>query len=347
MSILIFLLVLSVLVFVHELGHLLAAKRSGVRVEEFGFGLPPRIFGRKIGNTLYSINLLPIGGFVKLKGEDAEMAGFGDADSFASIKPSRRIFIVGAGVLGNLFLAYLIFVGLFLVGYPKLSGQVKVSEVTPGSPAAAANVLPGDVVSSFNHQKIETPDDLIEKTNQKRGQEIVLTVERSGQLSEVKVVPRVSPPPGQGPLGVRLGFEGGLVYEKVGLASVPLRAAQEIAKQLGLMAAGLQKMVGGLFVGKVPQEVAGVVGIYKISSQAYEAGLRIFAQFVAVVSLNLFVFNLLPIPALDGGRILFILPELIFKRKVSPKVERMVNNLGLVLLLTLVVLVTIRDVRRF
>lgn len=347
MDILVFLLTLSVLVFVHELGHFLVAKKNGVKVEEFGFGLPPRIFGKKVGDTLYSINLLPIGGFVKLKGEEAEMAGFGDVDSFASLKPSRRILIVIAGVLGNLLLAYFIFVGLFLAGYPKLSGVVKFSEVAADSPAALAKILPGDTVLTFNHEKIETPEQLIEKTNQKKGQEVLLEIQRGDRSLSVKLTPRISPPEKQGPLGVRLDFEGGLVYEKVGLGQAPGRAFDEIYKQLGLMFKGLQKMVGGLFEGQVPQEVTGVVGIYKISSQAYEAGLRIFAQFVAIVSLNLFVFNLLPIPALDGGRLLFILPELLFKKKVSPKVERVVNNLGLVLLLTLFVLVTIRDVRRF
>lgn len=347
MSILIFLLVLSLLVFVHELGHFLVAKRNGVKVEEFGFGLPPRLLGRKVGDTLYSINLLPIGGFVKLKGEEAEVAGFGDADSFASIKPWRRISIVVAGVLGNLLLAYLIFVGLFLVGNPQLAGQVKISEVTKDSPAFLAQILPGDVVSSFNDQKIETPDELVEKTNQKRGREVLLEIQRGSQVWPVRITPRVSPPEGQGPLGVRLGFEGGLAYEKTGWTQAPLRGGQEIYRQLGLMFSGLQKMVVRLFAGEVPQEVTGVVGIYKIGTQAYDAGLRIFTQFVAIVSLNLFVFNLLPLPALDGGRILFILPELLFKKKVSPKVERVVNNLGLVLLLTLFVLVTIRDVRRF
>ena len=250
-------------------------------------------------------------------------------------------------VLGNLLLAYLIFVGLFLVGNHKISGQVKVTEVAKDSPASTSQILPGDVVTFFNGQKIETPDDLIEKTNQKKGQEVLLGIQRGDKILPVKLTPRLSPPEGQGPLGVRLGFEGGLVYEKAGLTSAPVRAGQEIFKQLNLMAKGLQQMAAGLFVGKVPQEVTGVVGIYKISSQAFEAGFRIFAQFVAVVSLNLFVFNLLPIPALDGGRILFILPELLFKKKVSPKVERVVNNLGLILLLSLFVLVTIRDVQRF
>lgn len=349
MSILIFLVTLSILVFVHELGHFLVAKKSGVKVEEFGFGLPPRLFGRKVGETLYSVNLLPIGGFVKLKGEEGgEVAGFGDADSFASIKPIRRVAIVVAGVLGNLLLAYFIFLVLFAtVGSPKISGQVKIAEVVRETPAAAAPLLPGDIVRAVNNFKVERPDEFVEETNRHRGQEVTLKLERQGREIVVKITPRLKPPSGQGPLGVRLGFEGGLAYERVGLSESPLRAASEVVAQVRLMLKGLYKMLSGLFAGQVPQDVTGVVGIYKISAQAYQAGLRIFAQFVAIVSLNLFIFNLLPIPALDGGRLLFILPELFFKKKVPQKVEKFVNNLGLVLLLTIFLLVTIRDFQRF
>ncbi len=157
MSILVFLLALSVLVFVHEFGHFIAAKKSGVKVEEFGFGLPPRIFGRKIGDTLYSINLLPIGGFVKLKGEEGEVMGFGSEGSFASASNPKRLVIVVSGVVGNLILAYLIFVLLFLVGNPTMAGKVKISDVAKNSPAEASQIKPGDYVLKVDGRKFLNP----------------------------------------------------------------------------------------------------------------------------------------------------------------------------------------------
>lgn len=357
MSILIFLLTLSVLVFVHEFGHFLAAKKSGVKVEEFGFGLPPRLWGWRFGETLYSLNLLPIGGFVKLKGEEGpsrrdrdeadEVLGFGEKDSFATAGILKRIVIVGSGVLGNLLLAYLIFYFLFLVGYPRFFGQVKVEEVAAGSPAQVAQILPGDVVVEVAGQKVETPDDFLEQVTRLKGQEVALVILRQEQTLSLAATPRADPPAGQGPLGVRIVYDSQLTYEKSGLGKASVDALEEVGHNLKLMLQGLRRMVINLFVGKVPQDIAGVVGIYRLSSQAYQIGSGIFLQFVAIISLNLFVFNLLPLPALDGGRLLFILLEVVLRRRLNPKVEKIVNNLGLALLLILFVLITIRDFQRF
>jgi len=346
MSILIFLFTLSVLVFVHELGHFLAAKKSGVKVEEFGFGIPPRIFGKKIGETIYSINLLPIGGFVRLKGEEGEVLGFGQKDSFRSISNFKRLFIVLSGVLGNLLLAYFIFTFLFLVGYPKFSGQIKVTEVVSASPAELSGLKVGDVFVNVGRLKVETPDDFVNEVTRQKGQKVDFGILREGRKLEISLKPRINPPEGQGPLGVRLGFEASLNYQKVSLIEAPVKAFEEISSNIVLMLSGLKKIFLNLFSLKVPSEVAGVVGIYKLSSQASEAGFRIFLQFVAIISLNLFMFNLLPIPALDGGRLLFILIEAVSRKSLNPKFEKWVNNIGLALLLTLFVLITIRDFRR-
>lgn len=342
-----FLLVLSVLVFVHEFGHFLAAKKSGVKVEEFGFGLPPRIFGRKIGDTLYSLNLLPIGGFVKLKGEEGEVLGFGSEGSFAVASNPKRLFIVVAGVLGNLLLAYLIFVLLFLVGNPTLAGKVKISDVAKNSPAEASQIKPGDSVLMVGGKSVSEPQDFINNVNSKKGNKVTITVEREGKTLNLAAMPRVNPPSGEGPLGVVVGFDGHLTYKKVGFGQAFALAGQEIYKDLSLMILGLKNMVAEVFAGKAPAEVTGVVGIYKISTQALEIGIRIYLQLVALISLNLFMFNLLPIPALDGGRLLFILIETFTRRKISPKVEKAANNFGLATLLVLFVLVTIRDIKRF
>lgn len=348
MPLFIFLITLSVLVFVHEFGHFLAAKKSGVKVEEFGFGLPPRIFGRKIGETLYSLNLLPIGGFVKLKGEDgAEVAGFGSEGSFASISKKKRLVIITAGVFGNLILAYFLFVFLFLVGYPTISGRVKVDEVSKDSPAALGGFQAGDVLLSLNGKKIEDPSQFIREVKDSSGKPATFTVERQGKILNLKSTPRTNPPSGQGALGVRLSFDSHLTYPRLGLPNSLLAGARETQKYLVLMFTGIKNLVLDIFKGKAPEEVTGVVGIYKLSTQALEIGYQVYLQFVALISLNLFLFNLLPVPALDGGRVVFIFVEAITRRKINPKAEGFVNNVGLVVLLALFVLITLRDIRRF
>lgn len=357
MSVLVFLITLSVLVFVHEFGHFLAAKRSGVKVEEFGFGLPPRILWRKVGETTYSLNLLPIGGFVKLRGEEgdpsrqggaeAEVLGFGSEGSFAAASKFKRLIIIVAGVLGNLLLSYLIFVLLFLVGNPTVSGKVKIAEVAKDSPAEVAQIKPGDYVTNVSGREVTQPQDFIDGVGQAKGKEVSLTVERDGKTLNLAAVPRVNPPSGQGPIGVVIGFDSNLTYQKFDLPKAVVMAGQEIYRDLSLMIAGLGNLVSEVFKGRAPQDVTGVVGIYKISTQALEVSFRLYLQLVALISLNLFMFNLLPIPALDGGRLLFVLVEIARGRKISPRVERAVNNFGLALLLVLFVLITIRDIRRF
>jgi regulator of sigma E protease len=347
MSILIFLLALSVLVFVHEFGHFIAAKKSGVKVDEFGFGLPPRIFGRKVGDTLYSINLLPIGGFVKLKGEDGEVLGFGSEGSFVAASNPKRLIIVLAGVVGNLLLAYLIFVLLFLVGNPTMIGKVIISNVAKNSPAEASQIKPNDYVLKVDGVAVTEPQDFINRVNNKKGIKVDIVVEREGSVLNLTAIPRVSPPSGEGPLGVVVGFDSHLTYRKAGFVQAATLAGQEIYKDLALMVLGLKSMLNEMIKGRAPTDIAGVVGIYKFSAQALEVGYRIYLQLVALISLNLFMFNLLPIPALDGGRLLFIIIEMVTRKKISPKVEKVVNNFGLALLLALFVLVTIRDIKRF
>lgn len=341
--------VLSLLVFVHELGHFLAAKWRGVVVEEFGFGLPPRLWGKKLGGTIYSVNLFPVGGFVKLKGEDPEVAGFGDADSFRVKSKTSRAMMILAGVLGNFFLAWLIFSFLFVVGNPEVSGKVRIEGVTAGSPAETAGMRVGDIVTSINQHSVRLTEDLILETNRRAGSPVALQIDRQGEALKMALVPRPLPPAGEGPLGVKIA----LVDQKVELVRYPVWQAPfyglvEVGKILGAMIGGLASMIGRIFTrGQLPTEVAGVVGIKALTDVAASLGNRFFLQFVALLNLNLLIFNLLPIPALDGGRLLFVGLEAVLRRKLNPKVERIANNLGLALLLLLFVLITIQDIERF
>lgn len=348
-SVLRFGVVLSLLVFVHELGHFLAAKWRKVAVEEFGFGLPPRLWGKEFRGTLYSINLFPIGGFVKLKGEDPEVAGFGDADSFSAKSKRSRAAMIVAGVFGNLLLAWLIFSFLFAVGSPEISGKVQIEEVAKGSPAESAGLSSGDVVVAINDRPVKMPEDLILEVSRQAGREVTLRIDRQGQALQMLVAPRVDPPAGEGPLGVKVI----LVDHKVTLIKHPLwqapfYAAVETGQILKEMLGGMGFLVrSALSRQEVPGGVSGVVGIKALTDIAAAMGERFFLQFVAILSLNLLIFNLLPIPALDGGRLLFVGLEAVLRKKLNPKVERVANNLGLAFLLLLFVLITIQDIERF
>lgn len=360
MTLLLFLAVLSLLIFVHELGHFLMAKRFGVRVEEFGFGLPPRIFGKKIGATLYSINLFPLGGFVKLHGDTAdpsaagqasggEVLGWGESESFAVKNKRKRAAIVLAGVLGNLLLAWLIFTLLYLTGFPKVTGEVKVLEVAPGSPAAVAELKSGDYLLRVENKDIEDVAALLQTVKDKAGQTITLVVRegKEGGRREVSLVPRLQPPPGEGPLGVRLATEGRLTYEKVSLPEVIPAALRETGQTLKMITLAFGRMLQDLVWRRaVPQDLTGVVGLYSLTGEAAARGWPIVGYLVAVVNLNLFLVNLLPIPALDGGRLLFIGVEAVRRRKISPALERKINNAGFAFLLLIFLLVTLRDVSR-
>jgi regulator of sigma E protease len=178
------------------------AKISGVKVEEFGFGIPPRVWGRKIRGTVYSINLLPIGGFVRLKGEEEETWGLGDVDSFTVQGKLRRIGIIAGGVLGNLILAWLAFSLLWGVGIPVSAGKVAISEVSAGSPASAAGISVGDDVLSLNGEPTKTADALSSLIEQKLGKQVTLEVERNGVVRKISLLARTSPPEGEGPLGI-------------------------------------------------------------------------------------------------------------------------------------------------
>ncbi|NIT04455.1 RIP metalloprotease RseP [Candidatus Saccharibacteria bacterium] len=342
-SLLRFLIVLSVLIFVHEGGHFLFAKLFGVAVEEFGFGLPPRVWGRKIGGTIYSINLLPIGGFVRLKGEEGETLGFAAADSFAIKSKIKRVAIIAAGALGNFLLAWLTFSVLLGVGTEVPAGAALVEEVVSQSPASSVGIAVGDRIISFAGEKVETADELVGLIDENRGKSTVLEYERDGVKREVTVAPRIDPLPGEGSLGVVVSS---VAHEKVPWWKTPFSSFYYTARYLSGMVEGFWKALSNAFRGE-PTVIGGPVAIFALSQAAASGGVDVFLQFMALLSLNLVVVNLIPIPALDGGRILFIALEALRGKKLSPRVERAFNSLGFAFLLFLIVLLSIRDIRTF
>jgi len=351
-SILIFILVLSVLIISHEFGHFFVAKKNGIKVEEFGFGIPPRIWRKKVGDTVYSINALPFGGFVRLHGEQEEDAKTDTSRSFLHKSKKVRAFVVTAGVIMNFILAIVVFGIVYsFSGVPKDTGKVKVVEIAAGSPAERAGLLVGDVITKVEGTDVSDSDKFISLTAQKSGNEVFYEVLRNidgqPQILNVKMTPRQNPPEGQGPLGVTISTME-LYYPPVFLR--PFYGAYYGFKD-GIfwgktIVVGLWDMVAGIFNGVAPQGVSGPVGIYAVTTEASKGGILMLLNFIGILSVNLAILNIFPFPALDGGRLLFIGIEAVTGKRVSQKVEVAVNNIGFLVLMGLLLVITVGDVRR-
>jgi regulator of sigma E protease len=349
-SIITFLLVLSVLVLVHEAGHFFAAKKAGILVEEFGFGLPPRIFGKKFGETLYSINLLPFGGFVRLHGENTEDTITNPDRAFMNKSKRVRVAVILAGVIMNFILGILAFSVVYsFMGIPRKTDYVKVVEVRNNSPAQKAGLVQGDIIRSVNNKLVKSNSEFISLIESDKGKEISLGVQKAGESSTttINTTPRENPPEGEGALGV--------VITSSEIFFPPIWQRPFWGAYYGvvdavfwgkLVTTGMFSMVAGLFKGQVPQDVAGPVGIYALTTQAASYGLLTLINFLGVLSVNLAILNVIPFPALDGGRLLFILIEGVFGKRVVPKVEAAIHTVGIIILITLILAITAHDVQK-
>lgn len=355
-----FFIILTILVLIHELGHFLVARFVGVHVEEFGLGLPPRIWGKKIGRTVYSVNSLPIGGFVRLAGEDAEAEekkpakGVKPSEYFWARSKKERSAILSAGVAMNFILAVLITGVLLVVGVKEPTGRVHVERVIPGSPAATAGFLVGDVIVELNAADgktsderalvPKTPTELIAYINSHKGKEVRVTRTRGGLTETVVVVPRVSVPQGEGPLGVAISD---LETKKYTLAEAPMKAVTINVTRAYDMFVSLGGMIWRLVtLQKLTADVAGPIGIAQVTGQAVKFGWAAVLEFASILSLNLAVLNILPIPALDGGRLAFVFLEKILGKRVRPAFEKSTHQIGMIILLGFVFLVSIHDILR-
>lgn len=354
MTFLVFLLILSVLVLVHEAGHLIAAKKAGIKVEEFAFGLPftKPLYSRKIKGTFYSIYPLIFGGFVKLYGEDGPAAaGKSEIKGQAYFEKSifKRMTVLLSGVMMNLLLAVVCFSILYFVwGIPTKTGKVMVESVSPDSPASQAGVLPHDQIIKLGQEEITSGDLLIKASNAKAGESLQLEVIREGQALVVDLTPRKDPPNGEGPLGVVITDTEFKKYPFYLMPFLGIKEGFMDSFNWGKMIIKALKDLGSTLLtqGKVPSDIAGPVGIYQITGMAAKAGWLAVLQLMGIISVNLAIVNVLPIPAMDGGRLVFLFYEMIFKKRAPAKAEAFINSLGMVLLLGLMVLVTINDVLR-
>lgn len=382
---LVFLIILSVLVLVHEFGHFIVAKKLGIKVEEFGFGFPPKALSIKKGETVYSINWLPIGGFVKLYGEDE--AGGGKVQlkvqsSKLKVKDEERAFfarpvwqratVVIAGVLMNALLAILIFyIFLLISGFKteiplltnfnflgvnqKNADSVLVTAVSKNSPAEKIGIKTPAKIVSINNDSAFTGKNFFEIINKNKGKEITITwVELPANTKKTaKIMPRVNPPKNEGALGVRFAVVtiSELAYETFGQKLMsgfthPVNLALYNFKIMGhLISVSLKEKTAA----PLGESVAGPVGIFSVvgtTLQIPDLKERILQvlNIAGLLSISLAIFNILPIPALDGGRLFFILLEVVIGKRISPKFESFIHTIGMALLLVLIFLITFKDI---
>ena len=331
-----FIVVLGVLIFVHELGHFSVAKFFKVRVFEFAMGFPPRLFSYTRNGTVYSLNALPLGGFVRMMGENG-----GDADNPESFgyKPWwQRALILIAGPAMNLGLAlFLFFISAAWLGAPV--GTNVVSNTAPNSPARAVGLRNGDRIIAVDGQRTTTLTAIHDDTQKHLGHPVTLTFVRNGQIHSVVVVPRRHHPVTQGAVGVTMGLRE---------QRYPIGVAiQKSFQGVGAMIMAIPNLIQSIGQHGT-QNISGPVGIARDTGQAAgnipQYGLGQFLAFVALLSANLGVLNLLPIPALDGGRLVFVLVSGVRRRNLSPEVEGMIHLAGMAALVLLMILISYQDI---
>lgn len=357
LTILIVFISLLTLITLHELGHFFLAKKFGVKVEEFGIGLPPRIFGKKFGETIFSLNLLPLGAFVRLYGEEKEAQG---PRSFAEKPVWQRALIIVGGVVVFWIVAFIILTIIAGIwGIPTavsdqdnnnlINPQVQIIAVAPESPAEKAGLQIGDNIINL---KSPGSDLTTNRTGQvqafvdiNKGREVVLKIQRGGKVFDATLVPRVSPPENEGAMGVGLARIG---YRVFPWYQAPIQGALITAKTTVLIPYFLGSTLGKKIQGEPTPKVEfrGPIGIGQLMGQALGAGVNNFLYFLAVISIYLALFNMLPIPVVDGGKLLLLGIEKVRGRAVNHKLEEKVSALFFALLIALMIWITIKDVIR-
>lgn len=332
-----FLFVLSLLVLAHEIGHFVAARRVGIRVEEFGIGWPPRLASRRIGETLYSLNALPLGGFVRMFGE----FGGAEPDSFMSKTPWERSVVILAGVAMNVLIAPVLFAIAFMLGEPEFTDRILIQEVVPESPAAAVGLLAGDRILTINDVAITTMVQVREQIGDVAADTpIRLTVERDGREQALRVVPAYNPEIERLAIGVVL------LPEHTIKRYWPWEALWRGILRTGEMFALIGIGVASLVQGAEDADLMGPVGIASITGEVARSGFSRLLTFTGFLSINLAIINLLPFPGLDGARFVFTVVEMVRGRPMNPKREAAINFAGIMILLSLIVLITYRDIAR-
>ena len=341
------------LIITHELGHFLLAKKFGIKVEEFGIGYPPRIYGKKVGETIYSLNLLPFGAFVRIFGHEERI----DHPRSFSNKPIwQRALVILGGVVSFWIVAAILLTLVMALGVPSIINdsdaigfsepKVQIIAIASNSPAASAKLEVGDTITKIGGVETNKVIEVQDFIKENKGKEIALTVQRGKNIFDVNVVPRSIVPEGEGALGVGLVRTGLISYSWY---EAPIKGIVATGNLTVMILDGWKTALTSIFGGKgVPQgmEVRGIVGIFDLFVRSGELGATYFLQFVAIASVSIALLNVMPIPALDGGWFVLLMIEAIRKKPLNEKIERGINAFFFFLLLILMVLVTIKDIIR-
>lgn len=371
-TIIIFILVLSLLVFFHEFGHFWTARKFGIKTDEFGFGLPPRAFGiykdknnkwkiikgggevKDAVDTVYSVNWLPLGGFVKIKGENGEDAV--DADSFPSKKIWQRIVVVSAGVFMNIMLAAFLFSIGYMIGLPQsmdnsigsgkqvTNSYIQVLQVEQGTPAEEAGIMMGDAILGINGEKFSSVKKVNEFVSDKGGKELNYLIKRGDEMMNLGITP-TEMSDGEDGIGVAIGEIGIVKYPWYHAIWMGFKTTFILTWTIIV---ALFVLLRDLILGSgAGGQVGGPVMIASLTGQFAKLGISYLIQFTAMLSINLAIINFIPIPALDGGRVLFLIIEKIKGSPVKQRVESLAHNIGFIILLILILIVTFNDISRF
>lgn len=347
-------IVLGLVILVHELGHFVAAKKTGVAVEEFGIGYPPRIFGIKRKETIYSLNWFPFGGFVKIKGEQGDNKE--DQDSFANKKIWQRAIMISSGVFMNYVLATVLLSIGFFIGLPTVitedlpldrvrDQKIQVVSILEESPAAQAGMQIGDTIKAINGQQFETVEEVQQFTHPHLNKEVVITIARGDETLEKKLTLAQIDESGGGKMGTGLVETGVIAYPWYKSIAEGVKTSFYLTGQI--LVAFYELFKNLIIAQTVPTDIAGPVGIAVITARVARLGFIYILQFTAILSLNLLILNFIPFPALDGGRFLFLIVEKFRGRAMNQRIESIIHTVGFFVLIALVVLVTARDVSRF
>lgn len=358
LTIVVFILILGLLIFVHEVGHFVMAKRAGIKIEEFGFGLPPRMFGIKKGETIYSLNWLPIGGFVRIYGENGpdDVKPEDEERAFYKKPIGTRAKILVAGVTMNVILAVLLLGFGHWAGLPTIvedadileNTKIQITLVSFGTPAQEAGLNIGDTIKELKFgEEIIFPNKVFETQNfisSHLGQEITVVIGRGKEILEKNIIPRKDFPEDEGAIGIGLARTAIVSYP---LFQSLIKGITSTVNMLWFTVVTLGGILWGLITtGKMAVEISGPVGIYNITGQAAQLGFIYILQLTALLSINLAIINIFPFPALDGGRLLFLAIEKIKGSPISRKIEGIVHTVGFALLILLLIAITWRDIVR-
>ncbi len=341
LTIVAFILILSVLVLAHEFGHFISARACGVVVEEFGLGYPPRIFGIKRGETIYSLNWIPFGGFTKMLGEeDPNFPG-----SLASKSHAKRFLVLVAGSAMNIILPILLFTLSFIIPHSQVMENVNITGIAPNSPAQTAQLESGDTILKINGRNIDNRADVGYNIQLNLGNPISMVVKKpGGTQKEVTLVPRWKPPQGEGAVGIMIAGTD----TKTVTVSVPFWEAIPKGFQScwEVMILFRNEIIGWFTRGTGPQ-LTGPIGVAQLTGEVVKTGFSQLLEFAAFISISLGIFNLFPFPGLDGGRIVFVAIEWVRRgKRISPKREGLVHTIGFMLLIMLILVISYFDVMR-